>query len=922
MASFDLKVEDSSPLISYAPSGAWADSPSNDALVTSYSGGSLHTSSAQGASATISFNGTGISFFGGHRSNYGTYTLTVDGETVANGDANSTQQPTIQTLGSLSDLVYGPHTAVLTNTGGGPIDIDFINITTQPSADSSFTSTVGASVSVSFTGNAVAVYGTMAPDHANIQITLDGRSTPQTAGADGFVSLLHTQYYANNLGSTDHVLTMTSIGGGGGPFMDIDAITVYSSGTSTSGSGSTAEGSSAGLTQSSGRTTKPVHASIIGGVLGGVAMLLLLTLVFFFYRRRHSRAPIDKATIRRPNSPRTPDLPMQGPSMMEAGLSRTLVPNSRVIEPPKYPAPTYLPPPPPSAASSTASARRETMHSIAPSYYSDPSYASDISSPQSSTGLLPPLPKSPPSVRLRSNPNTELVMFGTSMPGSPPLLRMSVSCMPNLCSESHLNSLSFAYEDAVWAAFFGLMYRKFFWDFVGGTLRDPGGIQPGPNAAVFVTIIVKAPIIQIISMMLGMFIIALEFPLPLLKKYAIHRSIVFRIVLLLFQTFLAILYYQGTNAAIWSFIAAVCYIRAQFLGETMAEAKENKGKFLTMSPADIIKSVSKKFIDARESGDLLFFPSTIWRHEEFGVNFEIRLCPALQKKPIAESGETSKENIRDAFEPPYNTRLHLGNIEDEDGTKYAVLLNKFAVLPDHFLLVTQEYQSQASPLTPSDLLQAYLLLVEARRAGKQYFAFYNCGAHSGASQARKHIQFIPIEDNNPPIEMLARAANLEIPGVPFLTRSATENIDCFTDKPFSLATLPYANHVSRLPNQLPSSAPEKIEQTLSSVFLSLLDLVISTIRHDPDYSTGRPSYNVLISLEHIHMIPRKHDRYTISDAGVTVNVNALGYAGMLLVKSEEELEALKKESVGKILRFVGLESVHDIQVADTAVEAE
>lgn len=31
--------------------------------------------------------------------------------------------------------------------------------------------------------------------------------------------------------------------------------------------------------------------------------------------------------------------------------------------------------------------------------------------------------------------------------------------------------------DAVWAGYFGIFYRKFFWDFVGGTLRDPGGMQ-------------------------------------------------------------------------------------------------------------------------------------------------------------------------------------------------------------------------------------------------------------------------------------------------------------------------------------------------------------------------------------------------------------------------------------------------------------
>ena len=33
------------------------------------------------------------------------------------------------------------------------------------------------------------------------------------------------------------------------------------------------------------------------------------------------------------------------------------------------------------------------------------------------------------------------------------------------------------FPDAVWAGYWGIFYRKFFWDFVGGTLRDPGGMQ-------------------------------------------------------------------------------------------------------------------------------------------------------------------------------------------------------------------------------------------------------------------------------------------------------------------------------------------------------------------------------------------------------------------------------------------------------------
>jgi len=40
------------------------------------------------------------------------------------------------------------------------------------------------------------------------------------------------------------------------------------------------------------------------------------------------------------------------------------------------------------------------------------------------------------------------------------------------------------------------------------------------------------------------------------------------------------------------------------------------------------------------------------------------------------------------------------------------------------------------------------------------------GKNSGASQPHKHIQFLPVEDDGPPIERLARAAMIETPGMP------------------------------------------------------------------------------------------------------------------------------------------------------------
>jgi len=131
---------------------------------------------------------------------------------------------------------------------------------------------------------------------------------------------------------------------------------------------------------------------------------------------------------------------------------------------------------------------------------------------------------------------------------------------------------------AVWAGYWGIFYRKFFWDFVGGILRDPGGLQAPSSAGLFISIIVKAPVIQIFVMLTGSFMLALEWPLPFFKKLPIYRSLALRTVVLLFLATLSILFYQGTNAAIWALIAAFGYGRAQMLGEVMEEAKENRGK--------------------------------------------------------------------------------------------------------------------------------------------------------------------------------------------------------------------------------------------------------------------------------------------------------------------------------------------------------
>lgn len=74
--------------------------------------------------------GTGIEVYGGHRPEYGVYSMTVDGQTVASGTAASSGIEVQQLLGSATGLANGPHTAILTSSGVG-MDIDWANLITQ-----------------------------------------------------------------------------------------------------------------------------------------------------------------------------------------------------------------------------------------------------------------------------------------------------------------------------------------------------------------------------------------------------------------------------------------------------------------------------------------------------------------------------------------------------------------------------------------------------------------------------------------------------------------------------------------------------------------------------------------------------------------------------------------------------------------------
>ncbi|GAA5983489.1 hypothetical protein JCM11641_005826 [Rhodosporidiobolus odoratus] len=112
-----------------------------------------------------------------------------------------------------------------------------------------------------------------------------------------------------------------------------------------------------------------------------------------------------------------------------------------------------------------------------------------------------------------------------------------------------------------WAGLWGCFYRKFFWDFVGGTL-GPTGLIPPPSAAFLEKVIVDAPILQILNILNGLFTLTFEWSVKPFPGTALHSSHAFRLVFYLWCAFLAILVYQTVDGGVFYLVTLFAYARS------------------------------------------------------------------------------------------------------------------------------------------------------------------------------------------------------------------------------------------------------------------------------------------------------------------------------------------------------------------------
>lgn len=106
--------------------------------------------------------------------------------------------------------------------------------------------------------------------------------------------------------------------------------------------------------------------------------------------------------------------------------------------------------------------------------------------------------------------------------------------------------------DQILAAISGFFWPKIFFDFL--TKNLDGAVKP-------------FPVLQSINLLLGIIMIAWEWPVKYIAGTAMHRSIEARLVVLPMAALSAALLYQATNPAIYYTIGMVVYFWAYSEGE-------------------------------------------------------------------------------------------------------------------------------------------------------------------------------------------------------------------------------------------------------------------------------------------------------------------------------------------------------------------
>ena len=224
--------------------------------------------------------------------------------------------------------------------------------------------------------------------------------------------------------------------------------------------------------------------------------------------------------------------------------------------------------------------------------------------------------------------------------------------------------------------------------------------------------------------------------------------------------------------------------------------------------------------------------------EDAGARFVVRAASTIAAKAAA----AHRADPLGDYEPD----LYVADV----GSAHYVLLNKYPVTANHLLLVTRRFAPQEEALDTADFAALAALMADL-----DWLAFYNAGRVAGASQARKHLQLVPLP--------LAPEVAARVPLEQIITRGA----------------LPFRHAFAALPGL----------QAMAEVYRELIARCPAA------------PYNLLVTRDWMLVVPRRQERYE------SISVNALGFAGSLFVRERADLELVRRSGPMNVLRAVTLE---------------
>ncbi|KAH8595642.1 HIT-like domain-containing protein [Bisporella sp. PMI_857] len=300
--------------------------------------------------------------------------------------------------------------------------------------------------------------------------------------------------------------------------------------------------------------------------------------------------------------------------------------------------------------------------------------------------------------------------------------------------------------------------------------------------------------------------------------------------------------------------------------------------------------IRDRFKSAHEHGDLNFFETRVTILQCYGSLFQLRFSPALANKP-------KNTKPREPGERPVNPFLNPEEalLVTELGSSHIIVLNKFSIIPGHFILVTKEYKPQTELLEEDDVAAAYNCIKAYQNYGEELFGFFNSGEHSGASQPHRHIQFLPVEAMRTGIE---NELKWDI-----LADSLVDSVD-----------LPFTYFASPIPE---SPSPKKLHEIYLGLYNRACRIAGKPAADTSQASESSISYNIGITNKVMAICPRTNEGTPLDDEEhnsigfVALNGTILG--GTLLVKNESEWNALRgdKSKLQHVLGCIGIR--HDIE---------